>query len=169
MLVLVETNMAPLKIKSPRTCYDCGDVRKHSHMCETPMDVTPYLWECWACRDQDHEPDGHCRHRIAQLRTHNDGHCQNCTSRSFVPWSLLCKECDHLFQKARTMVNWSPCKGRCNRVGLIGQFCKFCIVSDERPWLVSPYQRATRKGCIGCGADGYDNDYCSRECMRDEM
>lgn len=175
-LALVETKMPPLTIKSPRTCGDCGDVRKRSHMCESPMDDTPYVWACWACHDKDHDPDGQCRYKIATLREHNDWHCQNCTSRSFVPWSLLCKECDHLFQKVPKLVNWSPCKGRCNRVGLIGRMCRFCVEPDEHayprqpitdPWFVNPYQRATRKGCLGCGAEGYDTDYCSRECMRE--
>lgn len=172
--------MAPLKIKSPKTCGDCGDVRKYSHMCGSPMDGTPYLWDCWACCDKDHDPDGQCRHRIAALRTHNDGHCQNCTSRAFVPWSLLCRECDALFRKAPWVVSWSPCTGRCNRIGIVGRLCKFCATPPReehatqevkdwspRPWFVNPYKRAVRKGCLGCGAEGYDNDYCSRECMRD--
>lgn len=166
--------MPSLRIKCPRTCGDCGDVRKHSHMCGLPMDETPYNWSCWACRDKNHDPDGQCRIKIAHQRVQNQGHCQNCTSRSFMPWSLLCRECYYLFEKAPHLVNWSLCKGKCNRTGLIGRMCKFCASPPEdesRPglepqWFMNPYSHTTRTGCLGCGAEGYDYDYCSRACMR---
>lgn len=134
-------------------------------MCDTPMDGTPYLWNCWACHDKDHDPET-CRVKIGTLRANNDNHCQNCTSRKFQPWSLVCQECHNLYRRAPWMVTWSPCAGKCNRRGIVGRMCRYCAVEDRS--TINPYALRLRKGCLGCGAPGYTNDYCSRDCMRGE-
>lgn len=153
---------AMLRIKLPHTCGDCGDVKRTSHMCKVPMDDTPYDWSCWACRDQNHDPDV-CRVVLAQMRRHNNGHCQTCQNHTFSSWSLLCTTCTIAF---KTDANWSSCKGKCNRVGLLGRTCQFCVDAWATRASVNPWARKTT-GCRGCGAEGYDGDYCSRECMLD--
>lgn len=153
------TTYSPLlQIKLPHTCGDCGDTKRQSHMCATPLDCTPYLWDCWACHDQNHDPDV-CRVVLAQMRQHNNGHCQNCKSRAFANWSLVCTDC------TQTM-HWTPCKGGCNRVGLVDDMCQYCMNVWAERASQNAWARKTR-GCRGCGAPGYDGDYCSRDCMLD--
>lgn len=156
---------AVMHIKIPHTCGDCGDNKRRSHMCKTPLDETPYVWKCWACRDQNHDPDV-CRVVLAQMRQHNNGHCQTCSSHMFANWSLVCTGCA---DKLKWDANWSPCTHGCNRVGLLDSTCQFCMQAYESAkWAErvtqNPWARKTR-GCRGCGAEGYDGEYCSRECM----
>lgn len=161
--ILSPLEKAMLRIKTPHTCGGCGDIKRPSHTCELPLDATPYLWKCWACRDQNHDPDV-CRIVLAHMRQHNDAHCQACRSHTFSDWSLLCTPCTRAAQRN---VTWTPCLGGCGRVGLLNPTCQFCCDAWAQRASVNPWARKTR-GCRGCGAEGYDDDYCSRECMTAE-
>lgn len=152
---------------------------------EHTCSANPKFWNCWACHDTktDHSK---CATQLRMLRLENWKQCMSCESRNFKEGSLLCVDCHNAIETLNITVNLNPCASGCGRYGSRHPVCRFCRdlgldeeveeesvhmeedpVGDPEPEFENPYA-IQREGCLGCGAPGYTNDYCSRGCAAGE-
>lgn len=121
------------------------------------------LWTCWVCFDHGHGPQ--CAAELALMRDWNCNQCVNCRRGDFADGSVLCHSCNDWARANASKIHKVPCAGGCTRVGCFADLCRFCEAAQKEECINPWADQEPGLGCIGCGAEGYDNDYCSRECM----
>lgn len=157
-----------INIRVPDACEDCGDTKNGSHTCDaTPHRNTPQLWRCWGCKDGNHV-DVECAFEISLHRRINFGECLCCTSKDFASESVMCKECDAHARRHPEVINYDGCCS-CERVGIFSNTCRFCQAEapNDLDGEDGDNEQQDDMGCPGCGEPGWNNEFCSRECMRE--
>ena len=151
-----------LTIAAPPTCEGCG--AQFSPTSEHTCPEKPKYWSCWACQDTmtNHTI---CAFELRALRRENWKECINCPSRELRDGSLMCESCHKHADKHPELIHLNvACARGCGRVGSWQAVCRFCSQQLEEEFE-NPWAGQTA-GCIGCGAEGYDNDFCSSACKR---